>query len=89
MRRCRDSVCRCGVCLRDGSLGFTKQPNLKVMAFWQMARYWGALTPVDNLRNSAPWKGNEWVCNCQYQRCNYRLPFFRRASMLVLAHVKT
>ena len=53
--------------------GFTKQPTLEMMAFSPMAHYWGALTPVDNLRNSALWKENKWVCHCQYQVCTYRI----------------
>ena len=44
------------------------------MSYSQMAHYWGALTPVDNLRNAAQWKVDRWVCNCQYQVCTYRLP---------------
>ena len=46
------------------------------MAFSQITHYWGALTPVDNLRNCAQWKVNKWVCNWQYQQCTYRLPCF-------------
>ena len=56
--------------------GFTKQPTLEVMSYSQMAHYWGALTPGDNLRNAAQWKVDRWVCNCQYQVCTYRLPCF-------------
>ena len=56
--------------------GLTKQPTLEVMSFSQMAHYWGAPTPVDNLRNSSQWRVNNWVCNCQYQVCTYRLPCF-------------
>ena len=54
--------------------GFTKQPTFEVMSYSQMAHYWGALTPVDNLRNAAQWKVDRWVCNCQYQVCTYGLP---------------
>ena len=66
--------------------GFTKQTTLEVTSFSQMAHYWGALTPIDNLRNSAQWRVDRWVCNFQYRVC---LPFtvFWRASFLVLARV--
>ena len=62
--------------------GFTKQPTLEAMVFSQMAHYWGALTPVDNLRNTAQWNVNIWVCNYQYQVCTYRLPCFGRRHSL-------
>ena len=49
----------------------------------------------DKLRNYTQWKGNKWVCKCQYQVCTCRLPcfgahhcLFWRRSILDLAHVK-
>ena len=54
--------------------GITNQLTLEVMSYSQMAHYWGALTPVDNLRNAVQWKVDRWVCNCQSKVCTYRLP---------------
>ena len=46
------------------------------MAPSQLAHYCGALTLVDNLRNSTQSRRKKWVSNCPYQLCTYCLPCF-------------